>query len=114
MAAGFDGFLRWSYCSWVKDPLHDSRFRTWPAGDTYIVYPGARSSIRFERLIEGIQDAEKIRILRSAFENDGSDAALKKLELLNRTVAQCNMMMRPEDLESVIGNGKEMLEALSR
>ena len=38
-AAGFDGFLRWAYNSWVKEPLLDSRFRTWPAGDTYIVYP---------------------------------------------------------------------------
>jgi len=30
MAAGFDGFLRWAYNSWVSDPLRDSRFRTWP------------------------------------------------------------------------------------
>jgi hypothetical protein len=71
-AAGFDGFLRWSYCSWVKDPLRDSRFRRWPAGDTYIVYPEARSSIRFERLVEGIQDAEKIRILREELEKAGT------------------------------------------
>jgi hypothetical protein len=62
-ANGFDGFLRWAYNSWVKDPLMDTRFRTWPAGDTYLVYPGPRSSIRFERLREGIQDYEKIRIL---------------------------------------------------
>ena len=48
----------------MSDPLHDSRFRTWAAGDCYIVYPDARSSIRFERLIEGIQNCEKVRILR--------------------------------------------------
>src|SRR5699024_418494 len=48
LASGFDGFLRWSYNSWVKDPLKDSRFRTWPAGDTYIIYPEGRSSIRYE------------------------------------------------------------------
>ncbi|WP_219847879.1 glycoside hydrolase domain-containing protein [Sphingobacterium gobiense] len=35
MADGFDGFLRWAFNSWVENPLHDSRFRTWPAGDTY-------------------------------------------------------------------------------
>jgi len=29
-----DGFLRWAYNSWVEDPVYDSRFRTWPAGDT--------------------------------------------------------------------------------
>ena len=61
-AMGLDGFLRWAYNSWPEDPVHDSRFSTWPAGDTYFVYPGARSSIRFEKLREGIQDYEKIRL----------------------------------------------------
>jgi hypothetical protein len=67
VAADFDGFLRWAYNSRVENPLTDSRFRTWPAGDTYMVYPDARSSIRFERLVEGIQDAEKIRVLRKKY-----------------------------------------------
>ena len=64
LAQDYDGMLRWAYNSWVSDPLHDSRFRTWAAGDCYIVYPDACSSIRFERLIEGIQNCEKVRILR--------------------------------------------------
>jgi hypothetical protein len=114
MAAGFDGFLRWSYCSWVEDPLRDSRFRTWPAGDTYIVYPDARSSIRFERLIEGIQDAEKIRILRETFRKAGTDESMEKLELLNQTVAQFNLMAKPENTEAMIHHGKKILEELSR
>jgi hypothetical protein len=114
VAAGFDGFLRWSYCSWVKDPLHDSRFRTWPAGDTYIVYPDARSSIRFERLIEGIQDAEKIRILREAFERAGTDEAKKNLELLDQTLTQLNLLSKPENTEALINHGKKILEVLSR
>jgi hypothetical protein len=114
MAAGFDGFLRWSYCSWVEDPLRDSRFRTWPAGDTYIVYPEARSSIRFERLIEGIQDAEKIRILREVFEKAGTDEAKQKLELLNQTVAQFNILSKPDDTEVLINHGKKILNELSR
>ncbi|MBQ7461598.1 MAG: DUF4091 domain-containing protein [Bacteroidaceae bacterium] len=62
-ACGYDGYLRWAYNSWPKDPNVDSRFGSWPAGDTYLVYPGG-SSIRFERLIEGIQTYEKIRLLR--------------------------------------------------
>lgn len=40
VANDYDGFLRWAYNSWTEDPLRDSRFRTWPAGDTYLVYPG--------------------------------------------------------------------------
>lgn len=46
VAEGYDGYLRWSFNSWTADPLRDSRFRTWAAGDTYSVYPGPRSSIR--------------------------------------------------------------------
>lgn len=79
---GFDGYLRWAYNSWVKDPLHDSRFRSWSAGDTYFVYPGVRSSIRFERLREGIQDYEKIRLLREKFTKENNTAKLQQLETL--------------------------------
>ena len=69
--AGVDGYLRWALNSWVEKPLHDSRFTNWAAGDTYILYPDARTSIRFERLIEGIQAYEKIRILRNATDKRG-------------------------------------------
>jgi hypothetical protein len=42
------------------------------------VYPGY-SSIRMERLVEGIQDYEKIRILRKEFADKKAAAKLKKL-----------------------------------
>ncbi|MCS3798609.1 glycoside hydrolase domain-containing protein [Niastella sp. OAS944] len=64
----FNGYLRWAYNCWPKDPLHDSRYSTWSAGDTYFVYPGG-SSIRFERLVEGIQDYEKIRMLKDKYKD---------------------------------------------
>jgi len=114
IAAGFDGFLRWAFNSWVKEPLLDSRFRTWPAGDTYIVYPNARSSIRFERLVEGIQDAEKIRILREELQNDTSGEAKKKLVLLNETVTSFNITTKPDDLEELMARGKQVLTELSK
>ncbi len=113
-AAGYDGLLRWSFTSWNKDPLHDSRFRSWPAGDTYMVYPGARSSIRYERLVEGIQDAEKIRILRKAIENENTEAAKVKLMLLDETLTRFNRIGRPENAEALMRQGKKVLEELSR
>ncbi|MDO5522903.1 MAG: DUF4091 domain-containing protein [Bacteroidia bacterium] len=109
VAAGFDGFLRWAYNSWVKEPLLDSRFRTWPAGDTYVIYPEGRSSIRFERLREGIQDAEKIRILREKFQNEP-----EKLAQLNEMVSRFNILQKPTDLEGLMRDGKKLLEELSR
>ena len=114
MAAGYDGLLRWSFTHWVRDPLRDSRFRSWPAGDTYMVYPGHRSSIRYERLVEGIQDAEKIRILRTEFENEGSETAGIKLMLLDEILSMFNRIGRPEDPEALMHQGKEVLEELSR
>jgi hypothetical protein len=114
VAAGFDGFLRWSYNSWVEDPLRDSRFRTWPAGDTYIVYPGAMSSIRFERLVEGIQDAEKIRILRQDLEAESTDEAKGKLEALEALLRRFDIREKPEDTNGLLDQGKALLEELSR
>jgi hypothetical protein len=78
-SAGFTGYLRWAYNNWVKEPLLDSRFRTWPAGDLYQIYPGPRTSIRFEKFIEGIQDFEKIRILREQFSREGKTESIKEL-----------------------------------
>ncbi|HRO46663.1 glycoside hydrolase domain-containing protein [Agriterribacter sp.] len=79
-AKGFTGYLRWAYNSWVADPLRDSRFRSWPAGDTYQVYPGPRTSVRFEKLIEGIQDFEKIKLLQKEFTVKGNTRSLQKLD----------------------------------
>ncbi len=79
-AGNYDGYLRWAYNSWTIDPLRDSRFRTWAAGDCYLVYPYGYSSIRMERLIEGIQDYEKIRILRNGFTDQKATGKLKKLD----------------------------------
>ncbi|WP_073852339.1 DUF4091 domain-containing protein [Pontibacter flavimaris] len=81
-AQGFTGYLRWAYNSWVENPAQDSRFRAWPAGDTYQVYPGPRTSIRFEKLVEGIQDFEKIRLLREEFSRTGNQAGLEKLDTI--------------------------------
>jgi len=63
-AKGMDGFLRWAFVNWPRDPLYDSSFGPWPAGDTFFLYPGPRSSVRWEMLRDGIEEAEKIRALR--------------------------------------------------
>jgi hypothetical protein len=96
-AAGFTGYLRWAYNNWTKSPLLDTRFRSWPGGECFQIYPGPRSSIRFEKLIEGIQDFEKLRILREKFTREGDEVNLAKLNgivsefkverLLNTTAA---------------------------
>ena len=109
VAGDFDGMLRWSYNSWVENPLTDSRYRTWPAGDTYIVYPDARSSIRFERLIEGIQDAEKIRVLRKQYNNENSAESLAKLNELEETIKYFNTLEPSNDWIDKLNEAKLLL-----
>lgn len=63
-AADFDGWLHWSWLNWTDHPVQDSRFFLFAPGDTYFYYPGPRSSLRHERLLEGIQQYEKICLMR--------------------------------------------------
>ncbi len=110
IAAKFDGFLRWAYNSWVENPLTDSRFRAWPAGDTYLVYPDNRSSIRFECLRDGIEDAEKIRVLR---EKLVSANKLEVLGHLNEVVKEFDITSHPGNLEVLIEKGKDVLNRVA-
>ena len=64
IARDYDGMLRWAYNSWPYDPEHDSRFRTWGSGDTYMIGTCGRSTLRFEQTRNGIEAYEKVQILR--------------------------------------------------
>ncbi len=83
-ANNLDGFLHWSWINWHENPLTDSRFRLFGSGDTYFYYPGNRSSVRFERLVEGIQQFEKIQILKKEYKDND-----EKLRQLNALLADC-------------------------
>ena len=84
IAHDYDGMLRWAYNSWAEDPQYDSRYGNWMSGDTYFVYPYNRSSIRFEKLRDGIEVAEKIRQLRrEGVDVSEVDAVLEKVRATN-------------------------------
>jgi hypothetical protein len=111
----FDGMLRWSYNSWTIDPFKDSRFRRFPAGDTYMVYPGGVSSVRFERLIEGIQDYEKIRILKAKLTQEGTVGSDGKLTLLHHLLASFQLEnLNHQPAAEAISRGKALLTELSQ
>lgn len=79
-ATGHDGYLHWSYMNWTDKPLEDTRFHMFAPGDTYFVYPDGRSSVRYERMVEGIQMSEKLRMLRDEMVADKDIEGLQKLE----------------------------------
>ncbi len=80
-----DGFLRWAYNAWNRNPFECTDFVKWPSGDCFLVYPGNRSSIRFERLRDGIENYEKIQLLRSRATE--SPEAAEIISLMNEQLA---------------------------
>ncbi len=77
---GMDGFLRWAYQSWVENPLVSQDYTAFPSGDTSLIYPGNRSSLRLEAMRNGIETFEKIHLLRERATAAGKLDALAPLE----------------------------------
>jgi hypothetical protein len=107
-ANGFTGYLRWAYNNWTENTLQETRYRTWPAGDCYQIYPGPRSSIRFEKLIEGIQDFEKIRILKEQFIKEKDDRHLNELNKVLSVFTETNLDSVPA--ADMVDQGKHFID----
>ncbi|MBQ5730605.1 MAG: DUF4091 domain-containing protein, partial [Bacteroidaceae bacterium] len=109
-ANNLNGYLHWAWINWDEHPLTDSRYRKFGSGDTYCYYPGNRSSVRFERLIEGIHQYEKVQILREEYKNNSEKLAVLNA-LLNRFTSsgvageQCAAWVN--DIEAFL-NGQEV------
>ena len=119
-AYGYDGFLRWAYDAWPADPMRDARHAIWPSGDTFLVYPGGNSSIRFEKLREGIVDFEKLRILRALAARSANGEVKRQLRALDdhlRTFAQDPDYGKRDygvaRVTEAVHKGMRMLETLS-
>ena len=69
---GATGFLRWAYDAWVEDPLRDTTHCAFEAGDCFLIYPDrpgspapqCRSSVRLEKLAQGVRDVNKLLLLK--------------------------------------------------
>lgn len=85
-ANNLDGFLRWAYNSWNGNPFENTDYNAannWSSGDCFLVYPGNLSSLRFESLRDGIEDFEKINLLRAKATRQQTDRAQQALQQLN-------------------------------
>jgi len=114
-AFGYDGFLRWAYDAWPEDPSRDARHLLWPAGDSFLIYPGASSSIRFEKLREGIVDFEKIQILRglAAKSSDKNVVTLWKNFEQHLKSFTTEKQFNETKIATDVNNGRLMLKELS-
>jgi hypothetical protein len=108
----YNGFLRWAYDAWPADPTRDARHAIWPAGDCFLVYPGGNSSVRFEKLREGIVDYEKIRILRATTTTAKGKALLRDLDaLLGSFLAEHDF--KTEKITADLEKGERIVNELS-
>jgi hypothetical protein len=106
---GLDGYLRWAYNSWTVTPEEDSRFIAWPAGDTYVIYPFSISSIRWERLVQGIQQFEKYKILLAEAKSEGNEERIAELEELLEYI---DLNRIATDSERMVGAFREDMHAI--
>ena len=82
---GLDGMLRWAFHSWEANPFMSMDHVRFPSGDTALMYPGNRPSLRLVVMRNGIESFEKIRLLKEeATRLQRQDV----LNLLNQALAQ--------------------------
>lgn len=98
-AQGLDGYSRWAYNSWTRNPFETTDFKQWPSGDCFMVYPGNLSSIRFERLRDGVEDYEKIRLLREYAARTDSLKAQQAVKRLNEELKTLFTIKRSQGSE---------------
>ena len=111
-AKGFDGYLKSTFFRWVQDtdPLKDAHcYPRFPCGDSFLVYPGPRLSLRWQSLVDAIEDCEKIRVLRaSGGMTPELEAALAAVDLANFSSGAAE---RPD---AVVAKALAALETASR
>lgn len=104
----YNGMLRWAYNSWNKEPLYDGRWYNLTSGDNFMIYPQGWSSMRWERFVQGIQDYEKVLMLRQEYA--GKPAKLKKLE---EAISQfTHERLWGGNVEPLVNNAKLILNTL--
>ena len=87
---GTAGFLRWAYDAWVEDPLRDATHNSFEPGDCFLIYPDekdaenptSKSSVRLERMAEGVRDVNKLMQIREEVPalSDEVDAVFAKIK----------------------------------
>lgn len=113
-AQDYTGLLRWAYNCWNEEPLYDTSYGPWPAGDCFLVYPGPRSSVHFERLREGIADYEKVRIARTMAAKQNNAETKQVLDRLNAAMKSFTYAeVQKTPAAAVVNPARKLLTELS-
>lgn len=90
----FDGFLRWAFDAWVKDPRQDTSFFLWENRDSFLIYPSSDKkenqpspSLSFEGMRIGLMMVEKIIFIRRTLKGYYLDKFEKELPRLRPKIS---------------------------
>ncbi len=116
----YNGFLRWAYDYWLhSDPL-EMRMGGHTSGDYALCYRSSNrvdmqvySSMRLELIREGIQDYEKIQILKEQFErSDRAEDQIALSELIAAIDQFTANSGQSEHLPRLVEDARQMLKKL--
>lgn len=106
---GTAGFLRWAYDAWVEDPLNDATHNAFEPGDCFLIYPDekdaenpiSKSSVRLERMAEGIRDVNKLMYLQQ--EMPSSAKEIEALyDCITTTAGTSRSYMSATEIQSLV------------
>lgn len=107
-AMGANGYLRWAYDAWVKDPLRDTTHTSFESGDCFLIYPDEadaadptpRTSVRLEKLAEGMRDINKLLMLA------GQSGALREQTQRLLETVRCDYTQNPDKVAVAVADEK--------
>lgn len=115
-----DGYLRWAYDLWTLDDPRDCRDSVNTSGDNMFVYRSTdetdaeiRISYRLEMLRKGIQDFEKIQLLKKELQLSRDPFDRETLDLLNGFIAQFHENSAT-GATSLVREGTKLLNDIAR
>ena len=111
-AKGLDGFLKSTSHRWMTnvDPLVDASCKPgWAPGECFLIYPGPLLSLRWEMMVDGFENYDKLAILRE------SGRMTPRVQNALRWIDYQRLLEgKTSDLERIVGNVEREIENASR
>ncbi len=116
----FDGYLRWAFDFWRNNNPFDIRDGSNTAGDFSFIYRSSNSepidyysSLRLEMLREGIEDFEKINILRKVHGNSEDSIDIETMSAINEVLENFTLTSG-ENAKQLIETSQQKLNKISK
>jgi hypothetical protein len=112
------GFLRWAFDDWIENTPEEMRIGAHTSGDFCLIYRSSNkndmdilSSIRLELIREGIQDFEKIRLLKEMLSLSSEPDDAYALKLLGQKLDEFKTAIAdPENITSLVISGQKLIQ----